>query len=226
MNQIKTYEIRLREEFKNLQKLQQHNSIKGVVIIRYEDRIKGGIHAINIKPSNMNMYPEKYFVTYRMPVFTGRNNLNNNWEGLLTLQVSKDSLLNGRNVSTASCELKCNGRYPFNHHISQGFFCVGGIWKTSIGLGIWYFILATGALINQEEAWLTDDASGHLDEDAYKYWKERNKAKVNDIKWPFNLLDEDINLNKRNKGQVKIKKFKIGKKPLPKRKTFIIGKTK
>ena len=117
MEQIKTYEIRLKQEFKNLQKLQQRKEIDGIINIEYKDRKTGERQSIMKPPASINMYPERFYITYKMPVFTGRNNLNNDWQGELTFQVSKDSLLNG---NSNPCELNCKGRYPFNHHVSPG----------------------------------------------------------------------------------------------------------
>jgi hypothetical protein len=224
MKQLRTYEIRLREEFKNLQKLQRRKEIQSVINIMYKDRRTGKKQSIHALPTNMNMYPEEFFITYTMPVFTARNNLKKDWKGVLWVKMTMDALLNGSNVPTSSCELRCDGRHPFNHHVSSGYFCIGGIWRTSIGFGVWYFLLAVGALLNQEEAWLTDDSSGHLNLDAYNYWKERGKEKINDIKWSFNLLSEAEEEKKNAKQQVKITKFKIGKKPVIPRKTFTIKK--
>jgi len=74
--------------------------------------------------------------------------------------------------------------------------------------GIWYFIMGCGCIINQEAAWMDDSGAGHLNNDAYLYWKnDRQKRKVNEINCPFDLRDH---IEIGNKVEPVPKKIKIG----------------
>jgi len=201
------YEIRLREEFKNLRRLQNDPNTKRILTIRFIDRITSEINSIIKNPSSP-LYPEHYKIICRMPVFIARGNLKRDWEGEISLSVAPEILMNAETDKVPTCHLDVSHGLPFNHHISEGFFCTGGVWSVAKDYGIWYFIIGCGCIINQEAAWMDDSGKGHLNADAYLYWKnDRQKRKINDINWPFDLRDH---IEIGNKVEPLPKKIKIG----------------
>ncbi len=205
------YEIRLREEFKNLRRLQNDANMKRILIISFIDRITGETKNIINNPSSP-IYPEQYKIICRMPVFIERGNLKRDWEGEISLSIDSEILMTAETNKVPFCHLDVSHGLPFNHHISTGFFCTGGVWSVAKDYGIWYFIMGCGCIINQEAPWMDDSGAGHLNFPAYIYWKnDRQKRKINEINWPFDLRDQ---IEIGNKIESVLKKIKIGN-PLP-----------
>ncbi len=226
-NQLDIYEIRLREEFNNLRKLQRQKGMESILRIQFVDRINGGKQSIENEPSSSNLFPEEYIITYKMPIYIERGRLDTNWSGDLSVRVSKDLLMRSSSSSKPTTELDTSNGEPFNHHIGS-WVCIGGVWSVAKDFGIWYFIVGIGGLLNQEKIWMEDDGSGHVNGEAYDYWKnERNKEPINDIKWPY-TLEDDFKVVSQNPKSLSGSKFKIGKtekKPLiEKKRLFKIKK--
>lgn len=181
------YEIRLREEFRNMRRLQQDFAMKPFLTIWYIDRLRGNTISVLEDPSSP-LYPEQYKVRYSMPVYTARGIIKRDWKGDFTISVSPEILMQPGSHQNPSCHLDtANGR-PFNHHISEGWMCTGGLWHVAKDFGLWYFIIGCGSIINQESAWMDDSGAAHLDAEAYLYWKnDRRKQKISNIEWPFDL---------------------------------------
>lgn len=181
------YEIRLREEFKNMRRLQMEPAMKRILSVWYSDRITGEKKQVtgSAVPA---LFPEQYLVRFTMPVYTAKNQLRSGWYGDLTITLSHDVLMKPAQKLIPACQLDTSQGLPFNHHISQGFFCTGGLWLVARDYGLWYFIIGCGSIINQESLWMDDSGAGHLNNDAYLWWKnERHRQKVSNINWPFDL---------------------------------------
>ena len=63
------YEIRLREEFKMMRRLQVDPGVKGVLHIFFTDRFSQNQLGIGQDPESQ-LYPEQYLVNVKMPVYT------------------------------------------------------------------------------------------------------------------------------------------------------------
>ncbi len=211
------YEIRLREEFKNMRRLQQDPGMKRILAIWFVDRITGNRISVIDDPESQ-LFPEQYMVTFSMPVFMARDNLKRDWSGDFTVTLAQDILMMPESRNVPVCQLDMATGVPFNHHISQGYFCTGGLWSVAKDYGLWYFIIGCGSIINQESTWMDDTGVGHLNAEAYQYWKnERRKQKINDIQWPFDLRNRiEIGINK----EINPNKIKIGQ-PLQREKPKI-----
>lgn len=209
-----TYEIRLREEFLNLRALQNDSEMKKILEMEYRERNGNSFKSILLDPS-IALYPSRYKVTYKMPVYIDEGQLNTDWKGVFDFEVNEDKLMNQKSKNP-DYEFKSIGGNPFNNHISPGFFCLGNAWEVSQqGFGLWYFVIAVGCIINQDKGW-TADEDKHLDSDAYKFWKYTRKMQpINNIKWPLNLRDKKFKFGdepvKPTPLPVSEKKFKIGK---------------
>ncbi|MEO0725530.1 MAG: hypothetical protein AAFZ63_13380 [Bacteroidota bacterium] len=225
------YEIRLREEFKNLRKLQRHQEMQKYVEIQYADRNYGGRHSILEDPRAMNLYPETYYVKYTLPVYLDRGRLDRNWSGVFTIKVSESTFLDLNERGPSQLDLDCSNGVPFNHHVHEDHFCHGGVWSVSKEFGLWYFVIGIGGLLNQEEIWMDDSGSGHHSLAAYEYWrKDRRKQPISVINWPFDL-NEGLVISEEEstpaKGKFKIgatKTFNISEQTPPKKASFTIKK--
>lgn len=152
-----------------------------------------------------------------MPVYLGRNHLKRDWYGDFTVKVAHEILMEPGSESVPPCELNTAQGLPFNHHISEGFFCTGGLWAVARDYGLWYFIIGCGSIINQESSWMDDRGFGHLNNEAYLYWKtDRRKQKINDIDWPFDLRNRIEILDKIELPKNKIKIGKPLQREIPK----------
>lgn len=181
------YEIRLREEFKNMRWLQQDTAMRKVLALTFVDRVTGSCLSVLDNPST-TLFPEQYKVRFTMPVYTAKGILNRAWQGNLTVTLAQEILMASDSYNVPAYQLDTSNGIPFNHHISQGYFCSGGLWSVAKEYGLWYFIIGCGSIINQESNWMDDRGFGHLNNDAYLFWKnDRRKEKISDISWPFDL---------------------------------------
>jgi hypothetical protein len=181
------YQIRLREEYNNMRRLQQDTVMKKILSIVYVDRVSCNEMTMQEVPE-ANLYPEQYKVCFKLPVFIAKDNLKKDWQGIFTVRLTQDTLMNPESGSVPAYQLDTAQGVPFNHHITQGYFCTGGLWTVAKDYGLWYFIIGCGSILNQESAWMDDSGAGHLNNDAYLYWKlNRMKRKITDIQWPFDL---------------------------------------
>jgi hypothetical protein len=201
------YEIRLREEFKNMRRLQQDHGMKRILAISFVDRLTGRSISVFDNPESQ-LYPEQYIISFSMPVFLAKDNLKRDWHGDFTVTLAQDTLMMPESRNVPVYQLDTTNGIPFNHHISQGYFCTGGLWSVAKDYGLWYFIIGCGSIINQESIWMDDRGVGHLNNEAYLYWKnDRRKQKINNIQWPFDLRSRiEIGVRK----EIKLNKIKIG----------------
>lgn len=199
------YEIRLREEFKNMRRLQQDPIMKRILEIWFIDRISGIMTPVTENPETA-LYPEQYKVCFSMPVYLAKDLLKKDWQGDFTVTLAPDVLMQPESGKVPAYQLDTTHGVPFNHHISQGYFCTGGIWSVAKDYGLWYFVIACGSIINQEPTWMDDRGIGHVNADAYLYWKnDRRKQKISDIKWPFDLRNRIEILDRQGMSSTKIK---------------------
>lgn len=194
-----TYEIRLREEFELLQKLQRHPSVNNDTIkitIQYKDRLRGGNYKSVLENPSSGMYPNSFRVTYQMPMYVGHGQLKRDWQATFLFSVPESVLMNPHSSLEAKIEGDKfpDGSIPYHNHVSRSgsWFCQGGSWGAAQqGNGIWYFIVALGSILNMDRGFVvedSEDARHHLNYDAFLYWKdERNMQPVSAINWPFNL---------------------------------------
>lgn len=194
------YEIRLKNEFGLLQKLQVSEA-KEYIDIFYKERDG---RDKNWKPISANpsstLYPNTFKVTYHFPMmYVDNGRLVRNWHGTITFDVPENILM--RKGSTMGVHIDGDsfphGMTPYNHHVSSTYICCGGAWTIAQqGYGIWYFIILLGCLFNMEE-FIMDRNGGHLNPEAGRFWiTQRNRQPTNQIKWPFDL-------NQRGKSGVK-----------------------
>jgi hypothetical protein len=199
------YEIRLREEFKNMRKLQQDAGMKRALVIWFTDRVSGKIISVLESPETA-LYPEQYIVRYSMPVYLAKDQLKKDWQGDFTITMAQDILMQPESGKVPVYHLNDSHGVPFNHHITKGWFCTGGLWSVAKDYGLWYFVIGCGSIINQESIWMDDSGFGHTNADAYLFWKnDRRKQKISDIKWPFDLRNRIEIGDKQRQPENKIK---------------------
>ena len=201
------YEIRLREEFKNMRRLKQDPAMKRILEIWFIDRISGNTSFVIENPETA-LYPEHYKVRFKMPIYTAKDILKNDWQGDFTIALAEDVLMHPESGKVPPYKFDDTYGVPFNHHITKGFFCTGGLWSVAKEYGLWYFVIGCGSIINQEPTWMDDSGVGHVNTEAYLYWKNtRRKQKITDIKWPYDLRDRiEIGIREESRKQ----KIKIG----------------
>ena len=183
---LETYEKqRLKKEFENLCKLASYKEMKDVLEIKYKDRLTGKVYNV-LQPDPLDRYPEVYMVTYKMPVYIGRGQLKNDWEGTLTITLTRQVF---ESKAIPNHPFSYNEK-PFNQHVGRNYpngICTGHIWDLAKNCGLWYFIIGIGGILNMEKEWLDEDA-GHLNYEAHRFWKEVRKMEpTNQIKWPLDL---------------------------------------
>lgn len=199
-----TYEIRLRNEFGWLRKLENDPfNANHIVTIYYKDRFgNSGWKSIKENPSTQ-LYPYQFKVTYKMPMYVGRNDLKRDWQASILFDTPEDILMNPNSEMGVTIDGNGgnfpDGSVPFNRHVSKGWICTGSAWGVANqGFGIWYFVISLGALFNQDKFMMAEDEGSHLNGDAYRFWRDtRGKQPNNPIKWPFKLTDRTIVIGKR-----------------------------
>jgi len=195
----------LREEYKLVTTLQKHNDFKKYVEIFYVDRITGEKTPVLTSP-NGNRYPEHYIVNYRLPVYTRRGQLRQDFHAEANITLSK-AVLSQRNASNAP-HVTFNASFaPYNNHVTKSSICSGNAWVVAKENGLWHFIISIGALINQDE-YVSAEGS-HFNGDAYEYWKQRGRKPVTNIDWPLDLLEPKLKIKKIDKRTENTNKPKI-----------------
>ncbi|MCR4847426.1 MAG: hypothetical protein K5920_01055 [Bacteroidales bacterium] len=192
----KIYEIRLREEFRLLQKLQRNSNVKDIVTIWYQPRQGAGNWIPILQENTMEYYPVRYKVRYKMPMYVTGGKLKKDWEGTIVFEVSEESLLgNGSTGVIIDGGSFPPDSVPYNKHVNAGFICTGNAWQVAMqGYGLWYFVIAVGALLNLDPSWQASNG-GHLNAEAWDFYvKKRHRQPTNDIRWPFNLRDTHITI--------------------------------
>lgn len=219
------YEIRLREEFKLLRKLQNYKPVSKYLTIQYRDRVTRKLKPINAEPDVANRYPETFKVTYKMPVYINEREKDKNWQGTFEFTVSESIILNMNIGGDKPYAIFRSGRNtPFNNHINGNAICDGNAWdvRRQSGYGLWFYVIAVGMLINQDE-FVTATNGVHLNGAAFEHWKRRRMKPVTNIKWPM-ILDQMATLSpvtdkadtkkaKNQKSAFKIKDASKKKKP-------------
>lgn len=187
------YETRLEQEFKLLQKLERNGSVRNIINIYYKERGSSGQYkSIKENPIDGD-YPNHFKVKYTFPVmYVGRDKIERNWSYAFTFDVSEDILINNAKVDADFFHIDGgsfpDGYIPFNSHVSKNWFCIGSEWESARGLGIWYFIISIGGVLNQDKSEMNIHETVHLNSDAYDYWvNDRKMQPNNNIKWPTNL---------------------------------------
>ena len=180
--------VLLREEFNLVQKLQKDTEFTKYIIVRYEDRVTGEIKPVLSVPT-AEKYPEIYIVDYRMPVYVSEGQLRNDFHGTAKIYLSEPVLENKTADHGPHVEWKTNCK-PFNNHVSDIWVCNGkgrdSAWAVAKDLGLWFFIIVMGELINQDPNVSTNAV--HMSSEAYDYWVRRGRKPITNIKWPRDLL--------------------------------------
>ena len=187
-----TFEDRLREEIKDLRKLQTQPSMKGILDIYYKD--SRGQYKTILNPTVMeDLYEDDALdlkVRYTMPMYVEPGVLKKDWSAAVLLKVTEPALLEDANlgVSVDGGHFP-DGSVPFNKHISRGWICTGFIWKDAIKNGIWYFVICLGGLFNLEPEMQAKNGD-HLNGRARVFFEEvRHKQPTNKIAWPVKLRE-------------------------------------
>ncbi len=143
------------------------------------------------------LYPNEFKVKYTFPImYVGPGQIVRNWSYSFLFSVSEDILISDKKVDSEFFKIE-NGAFPddmipYNSHVSKTWFCIGSEWESARGLGIWYFVISIGGILNQDKSEMNIHETVHLNSAAYDYWTEdRNMQPNNNISWPFNLADED-----------------------------------
>jgi hypothetical protein len=178
----------LKEEYKLVALLQQDAEFNKYVKITYEDRIDGEERDVTISPNGVR-FPEKYTITYNLPVYISPGQLRKDWSGKIVVELSEKVLTSKRaDLGPYLKEFRSNF-CPFNNHVTQTRICDGNAWAVAKDHGLWHYIISLGALINQDE-FVTADGS-HFDGAAYNYWITRGRKPVTNIKWPLDLASRE-----------------------------------
>lgn len=188
----------LKEEFSLVAKLQQDLEFKKYVTVLYEDRILGEERPVSIAPTG-SRFPERFIVHYKMPVYSSRGQLRNDWEGTITIELSEPVLTNKHFHHGPHVVFHSNFE-PFNNHVHQNAICSGNAWAVAKESGLWHFIISLGALINQDE--FVSAEGRHFNEAAFDYWVSRGRKPITNIKWPLDLISQDegkIGITEKNK---------------------------
>jgi len=174
--------VQLREEFILVQKLQKDNEVNKYLTIQYEDRVTGELRSVIQNPSNK--YPESFIVEYRLPVYVNEGQLEHGYRATAKIILS-EVCING-NGKRPEPQTFWNSNYvPYNNHVKDKAICTGNAWTVAKGFGLWYYIIALGALVNQDEFVCAEGY--HFNSQAYLYWLSRGKKPVTNIKWPYDL---------------------------------------
>lgn len=212
------YETRLEQEFKLLQKLERNNSVKDYISIFYKERGSSSLYK-SIKESPIDGdYPNHFKVVYTFPImYVGRNLIERNWSYAFTFEVSEDILINNAKISADFFNIDGgsfpDGYIPFNSHVSRSWVCIGSEWESARGMGIWYFLISIGGLLNQDKSEMNIHETVHLNADAFDFWVNNRKMQPNNIiKWPTNLPElKEITIrqqsSKLNKPKIQIKRI-------------------
>lgn len=191
----RTYETRLENEFKLLQKLERNRSVRGVINIFYRERGSSGPYKSILENPAEGDYPNHFKVKYTFPImYVGEGQVVRNWSHAFTFDVSEDILINNAHVDADFFHIEGgafhDGQIPFNSHISKNWFCIGSEWESARGLGIWYFIISIGGILNQDKSEMNIHESVHLNSAAYDYWVNSRQMRPNNIiNWPTNLTE-------------------------------------
>lgn len=189
----KAFEIRLRKEFLKAQELQQDPRLRGILNIEYNPRNCGNEDewvSIMIPPKDC-LYPYRFKATYTMPMFVGPGQLEKNWHQGFILHVPEHILMDPNSDVGVSLE---GGSFvsgvPFHNHCSNSWICTGSLWEASRPLGISYFFVNLGRLLNMERFVMA--TGNHLNAEALEWWtNQRHMEPTNKIDWPLDLFGID-----------------------------------
>ena len=175
----------LKEEFKLLQQVQRDREVSKYITISYEDQVTGAERQISLAPSN-DLYPEKFFVKYRLPVYIARGQKRDDYEANVEITINEEILKNRIADNGPHTEYSSNFR-PFNNHVTDTWICTGNAWHVAKDHGLWFYILALGALINQDGIVTDHERRQHINPEAFDYWVERGKRQITIINWPWDM---------------------------------------
>ena len=199
-------ETLLKEEFNLLQQVQRDREVSRYITISYEDQVTGSEKNISIAPS-APLYPEKFFVKYSMPVYIAQGQRRDDFEAAVEITVSQD-VLESRRADNGPHTVFSSNFKPFNNHVSNNWICTGNAWPVAKDHGVWYYILALGALINQDGIVTDHEKRAHIDPEAFDYWVERGKRPVTQINWPWDMtMKGEIIIKTTRNPQFTIKKI-------------------
>ena len=219
-------QIRLAKEFANLQALQQDPRVDGIVNIEYNPAESGNRDewvSIMVRPKN-GLYPHRFKIEYHMPMYVGPGRLERRWHAAFVLDAPEHVLMDPRSNNNVELYEGFPCGVPYNNHVGAGWVCSGSAWAVSRNMGLWYFVICLGCLLNQEEFIMAGEP--HLNAEAFHWWVEqRHKRPNNDIRWPFDLLEKTEKKNAIQFGDTKAEtpnppKFNFGTTSKP---TFSFG---
>jgi hypothetical protein len=195
----------LKEEFNLLQQVQRDREVSKYITISYEDQITGVERQISLAPSN-DLYPEKFFVKYRLPVYVAPGQRRDDFEAVAEITINEE-VLKSKIADNGPHTVYSSNFKPFNNHVSNDWICTGNAWIVAKDHGVWYYILALGALVNQDGIVTDHERRQHINPEAFDYWVERNKRPVTPINWPWDMaMKGEIVIKPTTKPQLIIKK--------------------
>ncbi len=196
----------LKEEFTLLQQVQRDREVSRYITISYEDQLTGSERNISLAPSN-GLYPEKFFVKYRLPVYIARGQKRDDFEATAEITINEEVLKSKRSDNGPHTVYSANFE-AFNKHIKgTTTICFGNAWMIAKDHGLWFYILTLGAMINQDSIVTDEKNSNHFNPDAGAYWVERDMRPVTPINWPWDMaMKGEIVIKPTTKPQLIIKK--------------------
>ena len=189
----KAFEIRLCKESLKSQELLQDPRLKGILNIEYNPRNCGNEDewvSVMVPPKN-GLYPSRFKATYTMPMYVGPGQLEKNWHQGFILHAPEQILMDPNSdlgVSLEGGSFLCG--LPFHNHCSNSWICTGSLWEASRSLGIPYFFLNLGRLLNLDR--FVNATEPHLNAEALEWWiNQRHMEPTNKIDWPLDLFGID-----------------------------------
>lgn len=186
----KVEEIRRKNEFGPLQLIQKDPRTKKIIEIQYNPRGDADpYHWVSILQNPQNgLYPHRFRVTYKMPMFIGPGQLVKDWQGSVIFEAPPEALVDPNSEINVQIDGDFPYGVPYNNHIERCYICSGTAWGVSRGLGIGFFVLCLGGLLNQDP-FVMSTSGTHLNGEAFRWWRDQRKMQPNNrIDWPFDLL--------------------------------------
>ena len=141
--------------------------------------------------ANEILKPRIYQCKYMLPAYIDKGNgvveLQYDWNGIIQIEMSIPCFTEQR---IPECRM-INSTIPFHHHVNgAGHVCTGGIWSVAKNYGLYYFILAIGAMLNREKEYCDylSQYREHYNPRAFHHWNNAGcKPIVENLGWAWNL---------------------------------------
>ena len=205
----KKRELYLQTEFNLIRKFQQNPVIKKYMDIYYRINIDNQIIWQSVENDSFvtepeAIYPTQYKVTYKMPMYVDKDVLINDWSASLIFNINESYSKRRYTIEIEGGEFSANNT-PFNNYISRYWVSpvfminpISDIFKEEPEHNLWYYIMLTGCLLNQDSIATPNDSeeeNRHLNSEAFRYWKyDRQEKPISEIDWPYNFGEITLKL--------------------------------